>query len=73
MSGRQIDPLSAATAGRGARLCKTSLRLAPQVKDALRLAAAAERVSMNEWMVRAIRRRVEAAEAAQALRLSTDR
>jgi predicted HicB family RNase H-like nuclease len=48
------------------KVWKTSLRLPPKVKEILRQAALAEGVSMNELMVREVRRRVEVAEAEAA-------
>jgi len=44
---------------------KTSLRLPPEVKEAIRRAAATEGCSMNRWMVREIERYVASMETRQ--------
>lgn len=44
-------------------ITKTSVRLQPEVKAAIRRAAAAEGCSMNRWMVRELDRRTSEMEA----------
>lgn len=65
MSAPDQDSLSEVTSDSVSGVWKTSLRLSPKVKQAVRLAALAEGVSMNEWMVRAVHQHVVAEELKQ--------